>query len=367
MVFILSRKHWLNMISVAALLTAGCDKHSAEVTSPAVKPVKLFLVQGFGKGLLRHFPSKVSASEEAELAFRIPGLLNNFTANEGDDVLKGQILAHLDDRDARNELRDREANYKLSKNEFDRAQSLLKKSVISQAGYDLSKAKLESAKAVLEIAKNNLEYSTLKAPFNGRIAKTAVSNYQQVQAQQVVLVLQGSDMIDVAIQMPGSILAHVNKSSIDQGYKPTVVFPSASEKSYPLTYKGHSTQVTAGTQSYEVVFSLPVPEDLNVLPGMSATVIIDLSKVIKESQRGNYMLVPLSAIASDDSTNKTVVWRFDEQASSVKPVEVLIGRITESGVQIVSGLNLGDKIVSAGISRLTEGMKVKPLRKERGL
>jgi len=367
MVLVLSRKQWLLMTSVAVLLTAGCDEHSIEIARPAVRPVKLFQVQDSNKILLRHFPSKVRASKEAELSFRIPGSLNNLAVNQGDDVLKGQVLAHLDDRDVTNEFRDRQATYQLLKNEFYRAQSLLKKKVVSQADYDLAKAKLESAKAVLEMAKDKLEYSTLKAPFNGRIAQTAVKNYQQVQAQQVVLVLQGSDVIDLAIQIPESIIVHVNKMSIDRGYKPFAVFTGASEKSYPLVYKEHATRVTAGTQSYEVIFSLPVPEDLNVLPGMSATVVIDLGKIIKESQRGGYVLVPLSAITSADATNKMVVWCFYDQTYEVKPVEVQIGRITEAGVQIISGLHSGDQVVTAGISRLTDGMKVKPLRKERGL
>ncbi len=353
------------MLMAFSLLT-GCDQKQIE-HKDVIRPVKLFEVKDPQQQQLRYFPGKVTATEEAEISFRIPGQIDKIEVKQGDDVTEGQVLAYLDDRDIRNELQDRQANYELAKAEFERASSLLKKKVISQSNYDTASAKLKSAEAALKLSRDKLAYTTLTAPFSGRVAQTLAEAHQQVQAQQPVLILQSSDRLDISIQIPESIVSHVNKKTVNHDYMPMATFPGAPGKEFPVSYKEHATRVTPGTQSYEVIFTRTAPANMNILPGMTATVIIDLAQVISTEGQPGYVLVPISAIAKDDTDNKTVVWRFDPSTKQVHPVEVSAGRITEAGVQIMSGINPGDQIVTAGLSQLSDGMTVKPLRKERGL
>ncbi|MFK0573935.1 efflux RND transporter periplasmic adaptor subunit [Endozoicomonas sp.] len=355
------------MILLAVSLLTGCDKEEIVTSHNVVRPVKLFTVKDPQQQQLRYFPGKVTATEEAEISFRIPGQIEQIEINQGDNVLAGQVLAYLDDRDIRNELQDRQANYELAKVEFERTSSLLKKKVVSQSNFDTASAKLKSAEAALKLSRDKLEYTLLKAPFSGRIAQTLVEEHQQVQAQQPVLVLQSSDRLDISIQVPESIVSHVNSKTADRSYQPMATFPGAPGKGFPVSYKEHATRVTPGTQSYEVIFTRTAPANMNILPGMTATVIIDLARIIDLEDQPSYVLVPISAIARDDANNKTVVWRFDEASKQVQPLEITAGRITEAGVQILSGINPGDRIVTAGLSQLYDGMTVKPLRKERGL
>ncbi len=353
------------MLMAFSLLT-GCDQKQIE-HKDVIRPVKLFEVKDPQQQQLRYFPGKVTVTEEAEISFRIPGQIDKIEVKQGDDVTEGQVLAYLDDRDIRNELQDRQANYELAKAEFERASSLLKKKVISQSNYDTASAKLKSAEAALKLSRDKLAYTTLTAPFSGRVAQTLAEAHQQVQAQQPVLILQSSDRLDISIQIPESIVSHVNKKTVNHDYMPMATFPGAPGKEFPVSYKEHATRVTPGPQSYEVIFTRTAPANMNILPGMTATVIIDLAQVISSEGQPGYVLVPISAIAKDDTDNKTVVWRFDPSTKQVHPVEVSAGPITEAGVQIMSGINPGDQIVTAGLSQLSDGMTVKPLRKERGL
>lgn len=353
------------MLMAFSLLT-GCDQKQIE-HKDVIRPVKLFEVKDPQQQQLRYFPGKVTATEEAEISFRIPGQIDKIEVKQGDDVTEGQVLAYLDDRDIRNELQDRQANYELAKAEFERASSLLKKKVISQSNYDTASAKLKSAEAALKLSRDKLAYTTLTAPFSGRVAQTLAEAHQQVQAQQPVLILQSSNRLDISIQIPESIVSHVNKKTVNHDYQPIATFPGAPGKEFPVSYKEHATRVTPGTQSYEVIFTRTAPANMNILPGMTATIIIDLAQVIGTQGQPGYVLVPISAIAKDDTDNKTVVWRFDPSTKQVHPVEVSAGRITEAGVEIMSGINPGDQIVTAGLSQLVDGMSVKPLRKERGL
>ncbi|WBA80400.1 efflux RND transporter periplasmic adaptor subunit [Endozoicomonas sp. GU-1] len=361
-----SRSSIAVMVLMTFTLLTGCDQEQTG-HKEVIRPVKLFKVKDPQQQQLRYFPGKVTATEEAEISFRIPGQIDKVEVKQGDDVTEGQVLAYLDDRDIRNELQDRQANYELAKAEFERASSLLEKRVISQSSYDTASARLKSAEAALKLSRDKLAYTTLTAPFSGRVAQTLAEAHQQVQAQQPVLILQSSDRLDISIQVPESIVSHVNANAVNNGYQPIATFPGAPGKEFPVNYKEHATRVTPGTQSYEVIFTRMAPTNMNILPGMTATVIIDLARVIDTRGQPGYVLVPISAVSKTDTDNKTVVWLFDQATSQVAPVEVTTGRITEAGIQVLSGLNTGDQIVTAGLSQLYDGMTVKPLHKERGL
>ncbi len=360
----------LSQVAIVTLmglgLLSGCQQEVSEQQQEVIRPVKLFTVADPVQQQLRSFPAKVSATDEAEISFRIPGQIEQIKVKQGDEVARGQVLAYLDDRDVRNELQDRQASYELAKVEFDRASSLLGKKAVSKSSFDNASAQLKSAEAALKLSRDRLAYSILKAPFAGRIAQTLAEAHQQVQAQQPVLVLQSSKQLDISIQVPESIVSHVNRQSLNGDYQPVVTFPGAPGQTFPVSYKEHATRVTPGTQSYEVTLTLPVPDNLTVLPGMTATVMIDLGQVLDPELYRGSILVPVSAVGKNDADNKTVVWLFDEETGQVKPVAVTTGGITEGGIQ-VSGINPGDQIVTAGLSQLYDGMFVKPLRRERGL
>ncbi|WP_051786440.1 efflux RND transporter periplasmic adaptor subunit [Endozoicomonas numazuensis] len=357
---------FISSLVAAALTLSGCSQPQEE-QKEMIRPVKLFQVEDSNAGNLRQFPAKVYASEEAEISFRIPGELVKFPVKQAEEVKKGQLLAKLDDRDIRNELAARQADYDLAEAENNRIKSLRKKKVVSQSELDNSNAKLKSAQAALQLANDKLKYTVLKAPFDGRVAQTLVENYQFAQAQQTILILQGSNTLDVSIQVPESIVSNVREENIDRNYQPVATFAGRPGTEYRVTYKEHSTKVTPGTQSYEVVFTMPIPEDLTVYPGMGATLTLDLSKVSPRSNAGQHFVVPLSAVLKDDATGKEQVWVFDQQNNTVNPVEVTVGTIFQSGIEVTSGLKEGDRIVSAGVNRLRSGMAVKPLQRERGL
>ena len=350
---------------LAAAVLTGCSEPEQEVKE-VIRPVKLFTVQSDDSASLRQFPAKVSASDEADVSFRISGELIDFPVKQADEVKKGQLLARLDDRDIRNELAVRQSDYELAKNNYDRIASLRDKKVVSESDLDSASARLKSSQAALRLANDRLEYSTLTAPFDGRVAQTLVENYQFVQAKETILVLQSSNTLDVSIQIPESIISQVRRDSIDQSYHPFVTFSGNPDQQYEVTYKEHSTQVSRGTQSYEAIFSLPIPETLTVYPGMAATLTMDLSKIIGSIDKTEVIL-PLTAVLKDDASGKEQVWVYDSELNTVTPVEVTLGAITQNGIAVTSGVKAGDQVVSAGLNRLRPGMKVKPLLRERGL
>ena len=258
---------------ITSLWLAGCSK-PVEPETDVIRPIKLFNVVDTGMQNLREFPATVIANEEAEISFRIPGELVELKVKRAEEVKKGQLLARLDDRDIKNELALRKNELNQAQLDFKRIRSLKNKKVVSQSDYDNVKTRLESATIAVQLVQNKLEDSVLTAPFDGRVAETMVENYQFIQAQQTILVLQGSNALDISIQVPESILKNLREDQVNREYQPTVVFSGNSNKEYKVSYKEHSTLVTPGTQSYQVWFTLPVPEDLTVYPGMGAMLSI---------------------------------------------------------------------------------------------
>ncbi|QLE87019.1 MULTISPECIES: efflux RND transporter periplasmic adaptor subunit [Shewanella] len=353
----------LSLIVLASVL-AGCSAESIETPAPTVRPVKLVEIADAHAGAIRQFPAKVAATKQADLAFRLSGHLVEFAYLEGQHVKKGTVLARLDSRDASNTLLNREADYELAAADFERKGELLRRELISQAEYDTAQAQLKSSQANLASAQDQLSYTELKAPFDGTIAKISIDNYQMVQANQTILVLQKDRNIDVVIQVPESLASTITRFNPNASSQPTVRFATKPELSFPVKLKEHATQVTPGTQSYEVVFTLPQPTDINILPGMSAELSLDVSN---RNANGMTSVLPASAIIKRDTDGENIVWTYNADSGKVHAQIVTLGKVTTQGIEITQGVKAGDQVVVAGVQYLAEEQKVKPLRWQRGV
>lgn len=365
--FIFKRSVLSFYIIIFLLTLVGCDQTNVNLPkAEVIRPVKIFKVEDPTTQLFRNYPAEVEANADSKLAFRVSGQIVEFTVKAGNEVQKGQVLARLDAKDFKLTLDDRQARYDLAKSQFKRAELLLAGKLSSQSSFDEAKANLNVALSSFNVAKTDLDYTFLRAPFSGRIAKVFVEKHDHIQAKQAILDLQTRDLVDISIQMPEGIVSRINK---DSHYQPTVIFDSHPDQEFLVTVKEWDTQADPSTLSYKVVFSLPSPKEFNVLPGMSANIRFDLSKITQNSVK-NFWL-PISAVfAGEDKplTSKTrFVWKLDPKTMKVSRVEVMVGELKSEGIEVLSGLSAGEQIISAGVHFLTEGMQVRPWNREKGL
>ncbi|WP_394241038.1 efflux RND transporter periplasmic adaptor subunit [Vibrio astriarenae] len=351
---------------ISSTFLAGCDlAESAPSAQKQARPVKLMIIGNEQATQTRIFPARVAANQQANLAFRVSGELVALDLTEGQIVKEGQLLAQLDSRDAHNALLDAEANYELAAVDFDRKKEIYRRKLISKAEYDIAKATLKSTKAALANARNQLDYTQLYAPFSGIVAKVEFDNHQMVQPAQVVVSLLSEQLLDVQIQVPESFLLSFSDNGWNSNYMPKVRFGNR-DTLYPVSYKEHSSKVSPGTQTYEMVFSLERPKDLNLLPGMSAELLLDMSELHQEGSPVIAVLPP-TAIFRSDETQATSVWRYNPSSHKLESVEVAVGKVRNDGIEILSGIAQGDQIVTTGANVLKPDMDVKPLRWERGV
>ncbi len=351
----------LLLLPSALLLLSACSEPPPPETAEVSRPVKTILIDGPVVSGVRRYPARIDAGSKAELAFRVPGKVQELLVKEGDQVTKGQVVARLDAKDFQIVVNDRQATFDNAKKNFNRAKELVDKGHISKMDYDRLEAEFKSARAALDAARQDMAYTRLKAPFAGMVAKRHIEQFEEVQAKQSVLDLQDVDQLEVKFDVPESHIRVLRrKEGDDQKLRnqiPVFVeFDNLPDRSFDLEFKEIATKADPQTQTFQITYTMARPEGLRILPGMTANVQADLSSVAKATSDEAFS-VPVSAIVGDYKLDPRA-WVVDEQSMTVQPRAVKVGALSGREIQVLDGLQPGERIVVAGTPFLAEGMKV---------
>ena len=351
------------------ILLTGCGGGEPVDQPPASRPVKLFLVEGAGTEALRNFPGSVRASKRAELAFRVPGVLQQMLVREGQTVKQGDLLAALDPTDFKITLEDRQATFDNAERNFTRAKELIVDGNISKLDYDRMEASFKTSSAALSQARQDLEYTELRAPFDGSIGQRDVENFEEVQAKQTVFRFQDDSQLDILIDLPEALVRslRITGAPVDaQGRSPAsdkitsyARFEGRGDNRFPLAIKEVATKADSQTQTFRVTLTMPAPEEFRVLSGMTVTVGIDFSQMM-DADTAKW--VPINAVQADSGLNARV-WVLDKATMTVSSLPVTIGSMRHRDIEVTSGLYGGEEIVSVGAPYLAEGMNVTRMKK----
>ncbi|MFU8785047.1 efflux RND transporter periplasmic adaptor subunit [Aliidiomarina sp.] len=359
----------ITLTLAAALLLSACSEPQTDVAEPPLRPVKLITVGSEQASDIRRFPAVVAATQTADLTFRVGGELVEIPWRPGHEVAKDDLIAALDPTDYQLTAEQARARAELAQAQYDRIAQLANENIIPRSQFDEAKAELQVARANLNTAETNLSYTRLHAPFAGVIANLHVDLHENVGPQQPVITLHVDDMVDVSIQVPEQLFAQVRR---DLTYQPDIIFESLPGQTFAGQVREWDRIADPATNTYRVVFTLPKPETGNILPGMSATVLIDRSLVLPDSTGA--VQIPVSAVFTPPHTelasNVRMVWVYQPAAGnqgSLSARQVTVGSASSSSITILDGLQFGEHIVIAGVHQLTEGQAVRPWVRERGL
>ena len=368
------------MACLTALLTVlvtSCGKKEETVPErKVVRPVKIMTIMSSEEAFKRKFPGKVRASKRVELAFQVGGPLIELPIEEGQNVKRRQLLARVDPRDFQTNLRNAEggmgkaqAALQLSKKEYERVVRIRKKDpgAVSQAmvdrrreGVNKAEADIQSLKAAVDAAKDQLSYTYLRAPFSGVISRRYVDNYQEVRAKQPIVSLDDISSLEILVDVPEIVMASVREGG---PVKAVAEFAAAPGRQFPLTIKEYATRADPRTQTYQVTLQMPRPKGINILPGMTATV--HGSPPVKERSADQFVIPAIAVFA--DEAGISHVWVVDEGTMKVNKRKVTTGDLTGTdSIQILEGLQSGEKIAITGVAQLREGMQVRDLSELEG-
>mgnify|MGYP000392151375 CR=1 FL=1 len=328
------------------------------VSAPAPRPVPTTLARPADFVPERLFPGIVEAKDNVEIGFSVDGLLLEINGQEGKYVQQGEIIARLDDRDFRNGRDAAKASFDRAEADFKRAQALFERKVISQAEYDAAKATRDVSLADYNIRAKALEDTVLHAPFDGVIATRYAEQQQHIKKQAAVVALQDISEIEVVIQVPERLMAHGGLSSF-QNIEAN--FDVDHQRWFAGSIKEYSIQSDPVTRTYKVSIGLAAPEDLDVLPGMTATIRAQLAQESIAASSAISSQVPVEAIFSSPE-GKSYVWVIPEQAGAPRKTEVSLGTISGDVVEITGGIKAGTRVATAGVHSLSESIVVRPMK-----
>jgi RND family efflux transporter MFP subunit len=215
--------------------------------------------------------------------------------------------------------------------------------------------RIKSLRAEVATARNKLSDTQLKAPFTGLIAKRYVDNFQEVKPKQPILALEDISHVELLIDVAENVMA-VARNEGDDAIHAAAEFPTARGKKFNLEIKEYATRADPATQTYQVVLEMPQPDNISILPGMTATITVSLGR---QSAMGKAVVIPAIAVLAEPS-GQSFVWVVDTKELTVKRQEVKVGMISGSdNIDVTEGLEGGETIAVAGILQLQDGMKVR--------
>jgi len=352
----------------------GCGKKEEPVAEEIIRPVKTMKVEDGPDSAGLTLPGKVRASQRVELAFKeVGGRLIELpiAGREGQEVKEGELLARIDPRDFQTRLRNVQGRLKeaiasldLANAEYDRVKRIQEQDPGAISGADIDRkreavnmmeGRIKSLQAEVAAARDELSYTQLKAPFTGLIAKRYVDNFQEVQPKQAILALEDISHVELLIDVAENVMA-VARNEGDDVIQAEAEFPTARGKKFNLEIKEYATRADPATQTYQVVLQMPQPDDISILPGMTATIAVSLGR---QAARGKAVVIPAIAVLAEPS-GQSFVWVVDPKELTVKKQEVKVGMISGSeNIDVTEGLEGGETIAVAGILQLQDGMKVR--------
>lgn len=334
-------KSTLLFIALAATLTACGSKESA----PPVKTMQPALTQVVGtladEGS-QLYSGEVRARHEVALGFRTGGKIVERNVVVGGRVKAGQVLARLDPADASLQAGAAQAQYKLTESDALRYRELHHKGFVSQSALDVKEAALQAAKAQAGLARNQSDYTTLRAGHDGIVATLLAEVGQVVNAGQPVLYLAQLGEMEVAIEIPESQFAMHRVGDAAQ----IELLTGA-----PLTGRLRELSLSADPVSR----TYPARVSFAAAPGQVALGMTARVRFVGNKSTSTGLLIPQTAIYQQGS--HAAVWVVAADGSvSLRQVEIKAYR--DKGAVIASGVIRGERIVSAGVHRLTAGEKI---------
>ncbi|MGN2614147.1 efflux RND transporter periplasmic adaptor subunit [Aliivibrio fischeri] len=340
-----------SLLVLTLFILTGCQE---ENTTEQSKPLYIsgFTVNAPVTQEFRSFKGQVVPAEQTPIAFRVTGEIEEVLVKTGDVVKQGQLVAKLEDSKVKQAVNDAKAQYSLASKQYLRGKELNRRAMISKAELDELFANRELAQATYRAAKNQLAYTHLVAPFNGKVLDVYKEQFERAAAGEPIMNVYQNDKVYVRIDLSDNVLAMINPETNRDSYHPTTTFVGLSD-SYSMKYLEHTSEPNAQTQTYEMYLSMPQP-NVEILPGTSATVNVDMVEAGITSIDGYQ--VPVTALQAGQKSGLFYVWIIrDGQATKVP---VTIRKISGEGAIVSSGIKQGDVLANSNLRKLRDGKKV---------
>jgi RND family efflux transporter MFP subunit len=330
---------------LAILMVCSCsEKKGSDVKTPT--RVKTEIVNGQSSMVNgQTFVGIVEEREGTAVSFTSMGVVKRVLVNEGQTVSRGQLIAEIDDTQARNLLSGAEAAMNQANDALERFKMLHDNGSLPEVQWVEIQSKVAQAKSQLEVAKKNLADCRLTAPVSGIIGKKLVGAGETAMPSQAVVTILDISSIKVKVSVPEAEISSINAST------PSTIAVEAAQATVSGGKIEKGIQADALTHTYEVRINVQ-NADRKLLPGMVASVKFDaVSQQLTEQK-----LVSVTAVQKRVD-GSLFVWTVAKDSTAHRTT-VSAGLPQGNRMMITNGIENGMRVVTEGYQKLSEGTKV---------
>lgn len=297
-------------------------------------------------------PATVSPYSQTTLYSKVSGYLKTIHVDKGDSVRAGQVLAVIEDPELEERYQQAQSEYAIKKVTYERLSNVWKENpdVIAKQDVDLAEAASLGAKHALEQLAAMLDYTKVRAPYNGIVTARFVDPGALIQAavssatQAVPLfTIMDTAVLRFYVNVPQEDAPYVKK-----GTPVAIVLKDLEGKTLEAAVTRSTMSLDPGTRTMLVEIDIPNPGRA-LAPGMFAEVILYLRR------HQDALVVPPAALVSENSSKAV----FVVERGIVRKVQVQTDIDDGVWVEITSGLTGAEDVVVVGKARLTDGIQAK--------
>lgn len=359
------------LLLIVSILTACGNKKQPMTKEPIRVDTEVAMVGANGNGMT--YVGVVEESEATAVSFTTMGVIKRMLVKEGQMVSRGQLLAEIDAstssssveiakasvNQSRDMVKQAEDTYAQAKDAYDRMKILYDngslpeikwvevETRLKQAETALSTARagVTSAQATEKIAHKSVADTRLIAPVSGVVGKKQLDVGETALPSQAVVSILNIGTVKVKVSIPETELKNIGTGT------PSFIVVEAINKSFNGGNIEKGIQADITTHTYDIRINVANPSHL-LLPGMVASVMFPSL----QSGKNAHVFVPVNAVQRQPDGNN-FVWIVDAQGKAHRKV-VTVGHTSGNRIAIIDGINVGDRIVTDGYQKLSEGSKV---------
>lgn len=326
------------------LLVCGCNEKKEQGVKAPTR-VNTMVVSSSSGHSTQSYVGIVEESEGTAVSFTSMGVVKRVLVNEGQVVGRGQLIAEMDNTQARNLLRSAEASMAQANDALERYGMLHDNGSLPEVQWVEVQSKVAQAKSQLDIARKNLADCRLVAPVSGIIGKKLVGTGETALPSQAVVTILDVNTVKVKVAIPETEISSITPSS------PTSIYVEAAQKTVMGGKIEKGVQADALTHTYDVRIHVR-NADRKLLPGMVASVQFAPASPYVAQQA----MLPVTAIQKS-SDGSLFVWTVANDSTAHR-TKVSIGNTSGNQVSVLGGLEMGERVVTDGFQKLSEGTKV---------
>ena len=287
----------------------------------------------------------VEEREGTAVSFTGMGVVRRVLVNEGQTVGRGQLIAEMDDTQARNLLSGAEAQMNQANDALERYRMLHDAGSLPEVQWVEVQSKVAQAKSQYEVARKNLTDCRLTAPVSGIIGRKLVGAGETALPSQAVVTILDISNVKIKVSVPEAEIGGIAAST------PSTIHVEAAQVTVNGGKIEKGVKADALTHTYDVRINVQNAHR-KLLPGMVASVRF----IAEDSQRVAGKSLPVTAVqkAADGTL---FVWTVAADSTAHRS-KVSIGETTGNHVAITDGLSMGQRVVTDGYQKLSEGTKV---------